>query len=221
MFFVAELSLQFDCLPNGEPIPNFPGSETEYYPDEHRSPEMHLPSVEPDLRARSRSPSARLHSIARPSTPAKPKLPARSRSTSSAHHRCSSLLGYKLHELKYIRLVPNTNPLQRFEVRTYTFPQGFPGEMKLPNNKRGPVPKEQQYVLETPNGEIVAILDGNNVLRGMYLTRDFFEYRVKMNINSGKLEDMTEEECKETPLGSRYRMSRHFQILDLNINPPH
>lgn len=37
LFHVAELSSQFDCLPNGEPILCHPRSKTSYSPEKHHS----------------------------------------------------------------------------------------------------------------------------------------------------------------------------------------
>ncbi|XP_033228938.1 uncharacterized protein LOC117180551 [Belonocnema kinseyi] len=201
---------QFDYLPNGDPIPYVNRSGPSIYPDRHQSRERNffcpsrpyfqdsLPSPgEPSFRARSRSPNT---------------LPLRSESSSLP-------AGFKLDQVKYIRLIPNSNPNLRFEIKNYTIPGDK--EILLRGRKQifEPILTKERLVLSTSTGDVLGIFEKKNkLLRGIYTlkypkTSYATPQRVKINMHSGAIQEMTLEEMQAVPIGSPHPVSKNFRTV--------
>lgn len=88
-----------------------------------------------------------------------------------------------------------------------------------------PIPTEAQTVLTTSDGDVLAIFEKNHTrLRGMYALKDEYESqverRVKINIQSGAIRNMTPKEIRECSLGPRHPVSKDFKMINVN-NVPH
>lgn len=213
MFFVvvAELSSQFDSLPNGDLIPYAIHSGPSYPPVRHYFADWSLPTVRPPL----------------PGTPFRyppfiePRLHARSRSPPPAWNSESRVLGYKLAEVRFIELIPINNPNIRFEIRKYSFPRDKQIKVKGTLQVFQRITTEEKLVLSTPKGDVFAIFDRNNkILRGIYIIRyqnsRQTAKRVKINMENGAIQCMTLQETQVSALGKYYPISRNFktEIID-------
>ncbi|XP_033220795.1 uncharacterized protein LOC117175233 isoform X2 [Belonocnema kinseyi] len=204
-----ELSLQLNSSPNR-------GSKTHHNPSIRRSgtssssssSERSPPSLELSLRVGSKSPPTI------PPSSVEPCLRIRSRSPSARHE-------YSL-GLEHIRLIPHSNPHQRFEIRKYTFPPDKPIQLRGKiNNTFKPMTTNEQHVLTTSTGDVVAILVGTTHLRGIYSKGDLIEQRVKINMYSGLVEDMTSAEIQDSPIGQRFPILNNFRIVNVKDICPH
>ncbi|XP_033232124.1 uncharacterized protein LOC117183075 [Belonocnema kinseyi] len=198
-----EFSSQFDCLPNGDPISPVPRCRNLSSSVKHEPPESSLPLAEFPLRARSRSPSG-------------------SYSNPPVRYPALSILGREPEELRFLRLVPNTNPHHRFEIQIYTFPANKLIQMKDRNSNLVSMPTDERNVLTTSTGDVVAIVEGNNRLRGIYVKRrdDCYIKRVKINKKSGNVKEMTLKEIAESPLGNKNPITKNFGIINVSDIPP-
>lgn len=79
-----------------------------------------------------------------------------------------------------------------------------------------PVPTAKQNVLTTSAGDVVAILKENSNLRAIYRKRYYIEKRVKMDIHSGAVENMTPEKCAEVHTGNNSTIKKNFSIVNIN-----
>lgn len=231
MFCVAELSSQFDCLPNGDPIPGASRSGCFYSADLSSPARNHYPGSpvrvsppsEPSLRDRSRSPPARTHYPGSPvsaSPPSEPPLRVKTRSPPADCIPYLRLGKLKIEEFKSVRLIPNTNPKRKFEIRRYTFPREAPIQLRGKNHSLEPMPTDEQTVLSTKHGDVLAIFERSNTyLRGIYIGRN---KRIKINMHTGKVEGITEEESEESPLGKNCPISRNFKKMTVeDFRPKH
>lgn len=196
LFFVAELGLQFECLPNGDPIPGVPRVRYLSYPEwssparpnPPRSPSRSSPSADSSFRAGFRSSPA----------------------------ICSS---FRLGEITFkdissVRLIPLANPNRRFKICRYTFSRDTPIQVKEKPNVFRPLPTGRQIVLSTSNSDVLAIVELNNtVLSGIYTTR---RRRAKINMKCGEIKMMTKEEIMESPVGNRRFIATNFNIIRID-----
>ncbi|XP_033221731.1 uncharacterized protein LOC117175955 isoform X2 [Belonocnema kinseyi] len=190
------LSAQFECLPNGEPLPGFSRSSTSCSSDEpiplgrSFTPVRSVAPAEPAFRLRSRSPLRR--------------------------RRPSLILGHDPAELSFIRIISNKNAHRIFEVRRFTFPADT--AIKYRTGRGAPVslPTSEQLVLTTPNGDIMATFDCNNTFLRAIFTNNIFLRRVKMNMYSGMIHVLRRDEIEEVPAGNNRPISKNFKVLHLN-----
>ncbi|XP_033214875.1 uncharacterized protein LOC117171557 [Belonocnema kinseyi] len=190
--------------PGGAPISGFLNCGTSHSPENSSRPHLQDFSV-------------------RSSPPAEPSHRSRSRSR-SATRPSSYIFGFELEELKFIRLIPKANPQRQFEIRKYTFPPDAPILLKGERGTLVPVPSEEQTVLSTSNGDVFAIFAKNQKsLRGIHARRNRLmeikiEKRVKMNIESGAITEMTREEIAESLLGRSNPIKLNFEIINLKYS---
>ncbi|XP_033229020.1 flocculation protein FLO11-like [Belonocnema kinseyi] len=223
LFRVAELSLEFECLPNGEPIPVIHRARPSNFSDNNYFPENSSSPVEPSVRARSRSPIAETSLCANLRTPpaetslraslrsppAETSLRASSRSfpnETSLHVRSrnpsatchfSRVLGYNIEHIRFVRLISNTNQNLECKIRKYIFPRNKLIHLRGRNMAREPMPTEEKLVLLNTNGDVLAILENNNtILRGIYtqVNENMSDIRVKINTGSRAIQYLTSEE---------------------------
>ncbi|XP_033225808.1 uncharacterized protein LOC117178490 [Belonocnema kinseyi] len=121
----------------------------------------------------------------RPSSVTEPSR--RSRSRSPINYSSLRVLGFSFEELKSVRLIPKANPNRRFEIRRYTFPRDKPICVRGEYQLLRPIPKEEKLK----------------------------EKRVKINIYSGAVEEMSREEIRETPLTRKQPVSKNFETIIL------
>lgn len=112
--------------------------------------------------------------------------------------------------LDLVRLIPRTNPDQRFEFRRYAFPANQRLLRKIGRNKYEPIPAQEYTVLSTANGDIFAIFeDDTGVLRGIY---NIGRNRAKINMESRKVRSPRPEEKEECQVGQQIK-PMHYRIV--------
>lgn len=192
-------------MPDGVPVPADLRSESSHFPARPHSP-VRSSTVIP------RSPDSQVRS----SPSAEPSLRVRSISP-PAVRSVDCILGYGLQELKFVRLIPDTNSNRSFEVRRYIFSRDEPIYVRGRGQVLMPMPTEEQTILLTSNGDVFAIFGDDTFLRGIYTIRTYLgnkcEKRVKMNMYSGMITDMTKQEIRETPLGKSRPISKNFRAI--------
>ncbi|XP_033221270.1 uncharacterized protein LOC117175657 [Belonocnema kinseyi] len=205
-------SSQLECLPNYEPTPCLPRSITSCSPDRHHSPCSleRSPPIEPVLRTRSRSHAARSRT-----SPSRTRYPPATSST--VRHSSLYVLGYSLEQLEFMRFIPTNNQNRQFVIRRYTFPPDIPIYVRGKKNILQSIPTEVQPVLSSSNGEVFAlIVERTRTLRGIFIkSKTGVQKRIKINMNSGKIKEMTKVEMRETRCGNNSPISQIFRIVNV------
>ncbi|XP_033212445.1 uncharacterized protein LOC117170036 [Belonocnema kinseyi] len=189
-----EFSSNFECLPNGEPIPGVLCSGT---PD---SPE-HSPS---SVRSRTRSPPGAKPPLTRLIVPPN-RLPS-----------SNSKRGYDLEHMKFLRLIHRNNKNRIFEFRKYTFPADTRLKFKVAVGIFEPLENQEQIVITTSAGDVFAILSGTYLLDGIYIYSNASFRRAKINIVTSQVTTLTPEEINDVPIGPHRPMLRFFRISRSN-----
>lgn len=79
-------------------------------------------------------------------------------------------------------------------------------------------------VLSTSTGDVLGIFEKNNkLLRGIYAAKyQHTSYqmtkRVKINMDSGALQEMTEEEMQVATISSQHPISRNFETVNVDCS---
>ncbi|XP_033221019.1 uncharacterized protein LOC117175421 [Belonocnema kinseyi] len=224
--FVLYLTVIFnsiECLPVRDPISDDSRPLTSNSSARPHSPVRPPSSAEILLRARSRPPPIRF-------APVRP-LPVRSSSVRSPHVRFSPvrpppvrhssllILGFELEDRGLIRLIPHINPHRRFKIQRFIFPADKPIRLRGAGRHFGPMPTQERNVLTTSTDVVVAIMENNTFLRGIYNldgTR-----RMGISMSNGTVFELSPELANETPLGTRHLITKNFRIINVNDILPH
>ncbi|XP_033209104.1 uncharacterized protein LOC117167949 isoform X2 [Belonocnema kinseyi] len=203
------------------------GSQSNFSPGDEAGPSS--PRQEPVASPPERSPRRSLRHARRQSSAvslpsADPDLRARSRSPGDRRLNFRKVLGFKIEDLRLIRLQPRKYPSLIFELRNYNFPLDTPIRLRKQGQGFHPVPTRAQIVLSAPDGDVFAIVErnwsNNTILRAMYKLDNSpaGSKRAKINMYSEEVKELDNRETLACPINAQsirsffdvYRVSRNF-----------